>query len=174
MRMSISTTSGLQPAGELDRLRAVGRLADDVEVVLGVEDHLEAGAHERLVVGDQHAHDAHARAPAVSAASASPSSGSRTATCEAAAVARAGLQLSAEHPHALAHPDQPLAAAVEPRVQRAVALIGHEHLHCVGTVVHAHLGGRGAAVLDHVRQRLLQRPGRRRGRARRGAPAARR
>ena len=39
---------------------AVGGLADHVDVVLGVEDHAEAGAHERLVVGDQHAHRAHA------------------------------------------------------------------------------------------------------------------
>jgi hypothetical protein len=87
-----------QPPGQLDRLGAVGGLADDVEVVLGVEDHLEAGAHERPVVGDQDAHDtgacrrsrissyarrrvrisAHGLVPAVSAASSSPSSGSST------------------------------------------------------------------------------------------------
>ena len=52
----MSTTSGSQGVGHRDRLRAVGGLADDVEVVLGVEDHLEPGAHERLVVGDQDAH----------------------------------------------------------------------------------------------------------------------
>ena len=49
----------------LDRLQAVGGLADDVEVVLGVEDHPEARAHERLVVGDQHPHRAHAAASTV-------------------------------------------------------------------------------------------------------------
>ena len=65
MRMSISTTSGVEPARLLDRLEAVGGLADDVEVVLGVEDHPEAGAHERLVVGDQDAHRAHAAASTV-------------------------------------------------------------------------------------------------------------
>ena len=85
MRMSISTTSGLQPARELDRLGAVGGLADDVEVVLGVEDHAEAGAHERLVVGDQHARHAldpltlrqrEARADAKAAAGRGPASSS--------------------------------------------------------------------------------------------------
>ena len=55
MRMSISTTSGSQPPRLLDRLGAVGRLADHVDVLLGVEDHPEAGAHQRLVVGDQDA-----------------------------------------------------------------------------------------------------------------------
>ena len=50
---------GLQPPRHLDRLQAVDGLADDLEVVLGVEDHLEPRAHERLVVGDQDA-DAHA------------------------------------------------------------------------------------------------------------------
>ena len=40
----------------LDRLSPVRRLADDLEVGLGLEDHPEAGAHERLVVDDQHAH----------------------------------------------------------------------------------------------------------------------
>ena len=87
MRMSISTTSGFSRRHMLDRLQAVDRLADDLEVVLGVEDHLEPRAHERLVVGDQDA-DAHPSTsvvarPAVEAASAASSSscsGSRAAT----------------------------------------------------------------------------------------------
>ena len=54
---------GLQPARHVDRLHAVDGLADHLDVVLGVEDHLEAGADERLVVGD---HDAHAHAVASS------------------------------------------------------------------------------------------------------------
>jgi hypothetical protein len=48
----------LELAGELHRLGAVGRLADHVEVVLGVEDHPEAGADEGLVVGDEDARHA--------------------------------------------------------------------------------------------------------------------
>ncbi len=35
---------------------AVGRLAHDLDVGLRVEDHPEPGAHELLVVGDEHAH----------------------------------------------------------------------------------------------------------------------
>ncbi len=51
---------GLQVPGLRDRVEAVGGLADDLQIVLGVEDHAEPGAHERLVVGDQQA-DAQAR-----------------------------------------------------------------------------------------------------------------
>ena len=47
----------------LDRLSPVGRLADDLEVGLRLEDHPEAGAHECLVVDDQHAHRPAARPP---------------------------------------------------------------------------------------------------------------
>ena len=44
----------------MDRLVAVGRLADDLDVRLDVEHHAKAGAHERVVVDEQDA-DAHAR-----------------------------------------------------------------------------------------------------------------
>ena len=53
--MSISTTSGCSRRGDRDRLLAVARLADDLEVVLGLEDQPEPGSHQRLVVGE---HDA--------------------------------------------------------------------------------------------------------------------
>ena len=49
----------------VDGLGAILGLADHVEVGLGLEDHPKAGAHERLVVGDQDA-DAHASTPAPS------------------------------------------------------------------------------------------------------------
>ena len=38
-----------------EALRAVGGLADDLDAVLGVEDHRQPGADQPLVVGDQHA-----------------------------------------------------------------------------------------------------------------------
>src|ERR671919_1010542 len=60
---------GSQLAHAVDRLPAVGSLADDLEPGLRVEEQSEAGAHELLVVDDQHA-DAHA----------SPPTGSRAAT----------------------------------------------------------------------------------------------
>ena len=40
-------------AGELDRLGAVGRLADDLDVVLGVEQGPEPAAYEHLIVGEE-------------------------------------------------------------------------------------------------------------------------
>ena len=50
---------GPQPAGQLQGLGAVRRLADRVHVGLGVEDHAERQAQQRLVVGEQDA-DRHA------------------------------------------------------------------------------------------------------------------
>ena len=54
MRTSISTTSG-SSSRQLDRLDAVLGLADDLEIVASLEDHAEAAANKRLVVGDQDA-----------------------------------------------------------------------------------------------------------------------
>ena len=53
MRMSISTTSGRCSRARRHGLVAVGGLADDHDVVLGVEQGTEAGPHQRLVVGDE-------------------------------------------------------------------------------------------------------------------------
>ena len=52
---------GLAPAREIDRRRPVPGLADDLDAGLRLEDRAEAGAHERLIVGDEHAdgHEAH-------------------------------------------------------------------------------------------------------------------
>ena len=60
MRMSISTTVGLEARRLVDRLEPVARLGHDLDVLLAGEQHAEAGAHHRLVVGDEHA-DAHGR-----------------------------------------------------------------------------------------------------------------
>ena len=96
---------GLQPLGLLDGVEAVGGLADDLEVVLGVEDHAEPGAHERLVVGDQQAH-AHARL--------NSSHVERKASRARASRRRPGpgLELAAVEPHALAHAHEAVPAAV--------------------------------------------------------------
>ena len=53
------TRSGWSRRAAWTRLLAVDRLADDLEVVLGVDEHPQAGADEVLVVGDEDA-DAHA------------------------------------------------------------------------------------------------------------------
>ena len=55
IRTSITTTSGARLRRELDRLPAVGRLADDLQVVLGVDQRGERGPQQRLVVDDEDA-----------------------------------------------------------------------------------------------------------------------
>ena len=63
IRMSKRHTSGRRLRASAHRLGAVGRLADHLDVGLRVEDHAEPGAHELLVVGDEHA-DGHVVHPA--------------------------------------------------------------------------------------------------------------
>ena len=69
MRMSISTTSRPQLAGELDGLLSIARLADHLEVALRLQEQSETRPHQFLVVDDQQP-DPHA----------SPPIGSRAAT----------------------------------------------------------------------------------------------
>jgi hypothetical protein len=47
-----------EPRGLVDRLEPIARLGDHLDVGLAGEQHAEARAHHRLVVGDEHA-DAH-------------------------------------------------------------------------------------------------------------------
>ena len=53
MRMSISDDVGPSSRASATASRAVGGLADDLDVGLGVEEGAEAGADQRLVVGEQ-------------------------------------------------------------------------------------------------------------------------
>ena len=101
IRMSIRTTSGCSSRAASTASRAVGRLADDLDVRLRLEDHPEAGAHQRLVVDDQDA-DGHRGRSCHAAAAPRP---------EAAARPRAGVELAAEERDPLAHADQAVAAA---------------------------------------------------------------
>ena len=55
MRTSISTTSGRSRSASSTASAPFAGLADDLEVVAGLQDHAEAAAHQRLVVGQQHA-----------------------------------------------------------------------------------------------------------------------
>ena len=55
IRMSISTTSGCSARTWSMRLQAVPGLADDREVLLGLQDHPETGTQQRLVVDQQDA-----------------------------------------------------------------------------------------------------------------------
>ena len=112
MRMSIRTTSGTVLAREPHRLVAVGRLADHLDVVLGVEQRAEAGAHERLVVGEQDAdhRDRQPRAPtrnAAARAAARPRASRRAAAARSRmpgeAVAVAGCRCSPRPSSATSH-----------------------------------------------------------------------
>ena len=55
----MTTTSGLDALGDLDRLGAVPGLTNDLDVRLSLEDHPEACPHQRLIVGDDHPDAAH-------------------------------------------------------------------------------------------------------------------
>ena len=102
-------TSGSVSPGREHRLEAVRRLADDLDVGLGIEDHPEAGADERLVVDDQDP-DGHAACPERQV----------TADDEAAAVTRSRLERAAAERDALPHPGQPVPGAVRRRVRAPV------------------------------------------------------
>ena len=99
MRMSISTTSGRSRRGHRDRLVAVGRFADDLDVVLGVEQRRKP-----------------ARTSAWSSASTTRITGGHGtserdagAHPEAAVAIVPDLEFAAERVHALAHADDALA-----------------------------------------------------------------
>ena len=102
---------GRVEAGRLvDRLEPVRRLGDDLDVLLPGEQQAKAGAHHRLVVGDE---DADAHDP-------SRSSGRRAREDEAAVRGGARGHLAAVDLDALADPDEPVAAPVARRGARAV------------------------------------------------------
>ena len=153
------TTSGRSSAGALDRLAAVRRLADDLDVGLGLEDHAEAGADQRLVVGDQDA-DGHARlTPA--AGRARGSRARRAARCRARR--RRARRVRACPPAHGRRPAPPWSAAV----------VGDLELDLVLAEAQRRPGSRRAGVLERVGQRLLHDPVGRRGRRRAAAARAR-
>ena len=99
------------------------------------------------------------------ACSARPSSGMRARTSKPPPARRPGVQLAAEDAHALAHADEPVAAAAHATGRAgpgpAVADVQLDVLRAIG---HVHLGRRGGRVLDGVGDRLLDARGRRRAR----------
>ncbi len=153
--MSIRTTSGRSSRAASTAWSAVLRLADDLDLRLRLEDHLEAGAHERLVVDDQHP-DAHVAPPAT---------GSRAEILKPPPGRGPDSQLAAAERDALAHADEPVAAAVARVV--AVAVVGHFDLDILSGVPDGDPRVRRAGVLERVRQRLLDDPVRREVDARR-------
>src|SRR6185437_10103503 len=74
---------GALAEGQVDRLGPVGGLADDLEVVGGVNEHVESGADQRLVVGEQDAD--HGRVPSWAAAAGPAAAASATGSGASAA-----------------------------------------------------------------------------------------
>ena len=103
--MSISTTSGCSRCAPWTACSPLAASPTTVDVVLDLEHHPEAGAHQRLVVGDQDA-DAHG------------AERERRAHDEAALRPMAGVQVAAVERDALAHPDQAVAAVARRAVAR--------------------------------------------------------
>ena len=54
MAMSMTTTAGAQLPGQLHRLAAVLRLADDLDVAFGLQQRPKPLADDRVVIGQQH------------------------------------------------------------------------------------------------------------------------
>ena len=110
--MSIRTTSGRCRRAESNGGLAVGRLGDDVDVRLRLEDHPEAGPDERLVVGDEDPETGGGhggRAPSRAAPGVERQPGPDGVP---AADPRAGLEPPADERRAFAHPDEPPPAAL--------------------------------------------------------------
>ena len=164
MRMSMRTTSGVEPARAVDGLRAVGALAHDLHVLLGVEDHPEAGADQRLVVHEQHA-DAHAGTSCGSWSSSPPGTsgrvGSRARTAKPPSGPRPGLHDAPVHRGALAHAHEPVAAAGAAQlvvVARPLAVVLDAQHELVRLVRDRDAGARARRVLERVGERLLDDP----------------
>ena len=152
MRTSMSDEVGRAAAGQRDGLDAVGGLADDLDVGLGLEDRPQPAAHDRLVVGEQHADRRHG-------ASVARRQHGVDAPAEAVG-ARAGVEPAADERGALAHPGDAAAVAGRPVAARAVVPDVDERL-AVGEV-DRHGGPRRPRVAGDVGQRLLDDPERRR------------
>ena len=137
------TTSGRSRRDELDGLAPVGGLADDLDVGGRAQQHREAAAHERLVVGDRDPD--HSGTPRTGAGD----------DAEPAAGRRAGRERAAVHADALAHAHEPVAAVGRAAVD-AATVVGDLEPDRAGLVVdHRRWRSRRARVLQHVRQRLL-------------------
>ena len=141
--MSISTTAGSKRAAFSTASRAVARLRDDVDVGLAGEQHAEAGADHRLVVGDEHA-DGH-RPP--------PSSGKLVLSTKPPPFAGAGGHLATVDLHPLADADQAVAEPVAGR--GAAAVVADVDPQLVGAVADDDVGAARVRVLERVRQPLL-------------------
>ena len=104
---------------------AVLGLGDDLEVGLGVEDRLQAGSHDRVVVGDEDAGDERDRHQAGLGGDFEPD-------LDAAVAAGLDGECAAHEHGAFAHPAQ-AAAAVGRRLGHPSAVVDHVQHDAVGS-----------------------------------------
>ncbi len=142
---------GVQRAHLGQRRGAVARLADHLQVVLGVQDHREAHPQQRLVVDEQHPD----RARRSSVIGPPPGSGMRHVH-PPPVLPRSGLDGAAQDGSALAHPDQPLTGAARVVHRYCGALVDHLDLPAVGA---AHARRRPAGCRARAAARWSGTPG---------------
>ena len=141
----MSTTSGRAPPSELDRLAAVARLADDVDVRPSSRisrKPLRTSAWSSAISDADHA---------------DPSTAARRGRGSRRRRPRPALERAAEERDALAHPDEPVPAAGGRRAG-AGAVVGTSRLSDLRLAVERTLPRRTGRVLRDVRQRLLDDP----------------
>ena len=118
-----------QRANLVDRVAAVGRLADDLDLRLGVEDHPEAGADERLVVDEQNADHDRASAGSCARSTKPPPSRGPVSSVPPYNATRSRI------------PTRPAPSSVRSRWHRG-AVVGDLELDAVAGVADDHLGVR--------------------------------
>ena len=146
IRTSISDDVRRERLEPTDRVGPVDRLADDLDVVLRIQDHPEPGTHQRLVVGDQHPDRrvAHAGSEGRRARRRNPPPGRGPA--------------SSSPPNSWTRsrmPDQPVPAGCLRVLGRSGAVVGDLELERVRVVANDDPGARTARVPERVGQRFL-------------------
>ena len=144
IRTSMSTTSGPQRRHLGHRLVAVRRLAHDVQVRLDLEDHPEAGPHQRLVVDDQHADRG---AEPASTARHVGSRGSVATSSKPPSRPHPGDERTAVHRDALPHARAARCPALVAASRRGgLPVVADGQLEPVLAVVDGHLGTRAGCA----------------------------
>ena len=161
----------LQPAGQIHRLAAVGRFADDLDRVLLAQQRDQALSHDLMIIGQQHSQSAAVssaagRLPARPLELASTSESAGNLAIRHYDEERAALAFGAPDLHASAEQFDALADAQQSETGRfpellrvkAATTIGDGQADASAEPPHPDSGLLDPGVLDHVEQQLLGRP----------------
>ena len=159
IRMSISTTSGRAARTTSTRLAPVGRLGDDLEVGLRVDEHADAGAEQRLVVDERDA-DRRSRRDRRGRLQCALRMRGQPARTTNRVLVGAAVERPADELRALAHADEPVpgdrrAPSAWHSAQRRVRTSSSTRRRCHGE---PHDDRPAVAVAEGVGERLLQDP----------------